>query len=316
MNKKKIILSLIVLVLLIVLAIPFCKAPKGNLVFRADEEFLPYTVKFPGQVTIEMPCSEAECAGEFETGSYTFYIEKSGYYAQEGFADVLNGETSYFDVSLETVPALAESSADIDESIFEKCYGGVEACDLGSGFLMAADNETGYMTLWQGDTRMATFTKGMEENLVFINSDSSKAIAYDVIAGDAYLVDFEKDSRSFLFSVDGVQGLMFLNDNEYLVQSSGGIFWLRDGEKLGPLHFGNGLGSVAYVGGGKIYFIGDGEVMKDFVTADGVFVGSYDGINYYVILDGLDINPDSAVIGSSDGSVYVKDGDDMWEVKG
>ena len=52
------------------------------------------------------------------------------------------------------------------------------------------------------------------------------------------------------------------------------------------------------------------------MTASGAFVGSYDGINYYVILDGLDINPDSAVIGSSDGSVYVKDGDDMWEVKG
>jgi hypothetical protein len=170
------------------------------------------------------------------------------------------------------------------------------------------------MALWQGDIRRATFTKGMEESLVFVNGDT--AIVYDTAEGDAYLVDFEADSRDFAFKVADLVGLSFLNNGEYLAQTSGGIFWVKS-DKNEPLYFGRDLNSVAYGIDGKIYFIGEAtDTAGELVAAEGVFVGSYDGINYYVVTDGLEIDPESAVMGSDEDGVYVKDGEKEYEILG
>lgn len=250
--------------------------------------------------TYNYECGKSRCSYDVEAGLVDVFIEKAGYYVETFSVELEGGEVYEHAFAFEIVPGLAsefEAAVAIDEEVFEGCYGVAEECGL-DDYYLAADEETGYMTLFYGDYRKATFTKGMADGVVFVEPDESGALVYD---GAAYYVDFGTDSRELLFEADGMSQVKF-GDGGYLIEAKDVVYWYHgELEVLEGLEF-----SGVTIFDEKIYYVG----YEDDVAV----IGSYDGNSYYVISE-IDVPVEGALVANDDEGVYVKSGEEMFLVR-
>jgi len=313
MRKKLILMVVLVLVLGVFVFSLFLKGASGSVVLISD--VFPYQAQFVSDSdVVSYECDSSTCTYSLDIGEYAFYADKEGYYVvQDSFSVEKDGvyETT---VELVVIPSLSAgdlSKADVDESIFEFCYGDTYDCDLSDLFYLETDPTTGYVTLWEGEIRRGTFTKGMLDAMIFVKPDLTGAVVYDLTSFDAYFVNFLEDTRSYLFTLEGLSEVMFAGDS-YIVDA-GSLYWFSDGE-LGKLPFNWGLPQTTYADG-HLYFLADASELGDETAVAGTVVGSYDGNSVYVIVDGLDIDVAESLIVSSGESVYVKSGESIFELR-
>jgi len=314
MKKKLILLALLVLALGIGFFYLVSKGVYGDVVLHS--KIFPYQVQFVSESAVESyECAAAECTYTLKIGDYDFFSDKEGYYAVQDSFSLDRNETYEISIELDVIPDLVESeltASDINQSLFDTCYDDNIACGLDDLFSMEKDSDTGYMALWEGEVRRATFTKGMEDSLIFVQPDSNGAVLYDLGSFDAYAVDFLENTRTYLFTLENLNKVMFV-DGGYIVDA-GDLYWLRDGE-LTMLPFNWGLDQVTYKDG-RIYFLADASELGDSgASVQGTVIGSYDGNSVYIIADGLEVDIEGSIMASDDDSVYVQNGDKIFELR-
>jgi|GEM_PF-2351417 len=319
MNKKILSLSIIVIVLGLVVFILFLMPKNGVVVFNSDPEFLPFDVKIASSDAVLEPvatCNNVECSIEVPVGSVDLYIEKEGYYAQNEFFDLKKGDEKYITVALEAMTGVAIDATAVDSAMFENCYGDSVAC--GQDLYLSEDADTGYIALWEGDTRRATFTKGMTDATIFMGGLTDSAIVYDKNSGDAYLVNFVTDSREFAFNIDpqsDLKGVQALDDGAYLLQIGESVFWQNYAEGR-EIVSGVDLTKFAYKDG-YTYFVADSANIVDYISdisADGICVFKATPGNYEVVLNDIDFPLEGTVLGQDESGVYGKSGEEIWAV--
>jgi len=310
MNKKLLLMILLVVGLGAITVFLFTQRVYGEVVFRSDS--YPYEIQIVSSSGVQAyDCESSECLFELTMGDYEAYMEKEGYYSVSTSFSLEKGDKLDVDFSFEVIPALVESeleTATVDEAIFDVCYGDSEDCEIDDLYFVEADESTGYMTLWEGEVRRATFTSGMEESKVFVGGNG--ALVWDAGSGDAYFVDFLEDSREYLFTVAELEGVMFLDDGGYIVDA-GDLYWWQ-GEALAGLPFNWGLLQITY-NDGRIYFLAEGSELGD--EASGVVVGSYDGEEIYVIVEELEVVVEDSMMASDEDGVYVMSEGEVWELR-
>ncbi len=313
MKKKLILMALCVIVLGVGFFYLAFKGVYGEAVLHST--VFPYQVQFVSDTeAVSYECDAAECSYALGIGDYELFIDKQGYYVVQDSFSLEKDDVYEFVVELEVIPDLVESEltvSEVDEALFDMCYRDAAVCDLDDLFSLVEDSDTGYVTLWEGEVRRATFTKGMRDGMVFVRPDLNGALVYDAESFDAYFVNFLEDTRTYLFTLEDLNEVMFAEDG-YVVDV-GTLYWWRDDELI-SLPFNWGLSQLTYMGD-RLYFLAEASELGDDVSAEGVVVGSYDGSSVYVIVDGLDIEIENSVMASDGESVYVKSGDEVFELR-
>jgi len=261
------------------------RAGNGEIVFTSDEEFLSYEIVGLSDSGVESwSCGEIECRLKLKAGRWDIFISKEGYYNQEESLLLEKGAVIEIEVELKVEPGVRTASrVDID----------LEMPDYGesSDFSWQEDEETGYMGLWEGQTRRATFMSGFIDGKVFAGENS--ALAWDSLSGEAYLIDFREDSREFLFEIENLEEVMFAGEKLFL--KAGGLVYFWD-EELAVLPGATDLKKVTYFDGG-IYFL----TSEGFRSLE------------RVLIEGLEIAEESALVSDGEG-VYVL-GEEVYEVR-
>lgn len=275
----------------------FLRGASGEIVLLAEEEVLPYEVTAVTSDGVEgFSCDSVECSYEFPVGGVDLFLEKEDHYVVEGSVELAQGEIIEILVEFEAIAGVFDAS---DVEVVADCYGDTVECEEEDLYFFEEDLETSYMTLWEGITRRATFVKGFEEGLIFVGGNG--AVAWDSESGEAYFVDFLADSREFLFEVPELEGVMFA-EGDYIVDLGSGLSWGRDGELI-ALSYVTDLEKVSYLDGEVYFLMLDEDGGVDFVK--------YDGEEYLMVLDGVEVEFEGAILLNDGESIYIND----WVVR-
>ncbi len=298
MNKRILAFLGLVAALFGAVFLLFFRTVYAEVIFASEDA--PYSITLLGDdLVYEFVCEKTACTEKVEIGFYDLVATKEGeYYDSEQSFDVSKGVNPVVHIDFEVIPHLADSEkTEIPNEIFDFCYWDTDEC--GSILEIETDPETGYRILWEGDIRRATFTKGLDEFSVF--DGGLQAVVYDEETSGVYIVKFLADSREFLFDLEGLSGVNFLWTGELLVEA--GDIYLWNGESLTKMPFNYGLDQVAYsFVDDKFYFVEDGASFDK----EGTVIGSYENGQVYVIVEGIEFEPNDVRLAANENGIYVE----------